>query len=241
MKTKSMSFSILLLFSVIITLGACKTAQTKKEEDPNFLGNYPPQSLGAAHLNIVKRFTNDLIPRDISFVFEPRSNSLKFHHRLMSDNIWVYLSKQNRAEMRNAINAYLDAFSKQALTPEGAKKKGAFGTSDILMTWGIFGSAHEAAPTLRYDYQFITPQRPYFILATATTKGKGGGNSPAIRIAVSPAQCEDLRAVLNEEGLMAIVDDLKADYDKFDTNKQQKKSDTDNTALKEEQKPFDQF
>ncbi len=243
MKKRYVYRSIVLFFTFVLVLGSCKTIPGK--EDPNFLGDYPLQSLGAAHLNIVKRFSNTLLPRDVSFVFEPRLNSLKFHHKMMGDNIWIYLSKENRAEMRNAIHAYLEAFENGTLTPEGAKKKGSFGTSDVWMTWGIFGTAHEATPTLRYDYQFITPERPYFILATATKKAKTGENSPAIRIAVSPSQCkESLLLVLDEENLMLIIKELEADYNKFDDDDASGQKDGDTVQKDvsvEEKKSFEEF
>ncbi len=200
--------------SIVFFSGAC--ASTSKKQDPDFLGNYPVQSLGVLHLNIVKRYSNDLLPRDISFVFEPSTNTVKFHHKMMGDNIWISLKKTERALLRDAIEQYLNAFANKTLTPEGAKKKGAFGKTDILMTWGLLGGAHEARPTLRFDYQFITPQRPYFILANATTQASDGANSPAIRIAISPAQCQDVLKALDEKALLQLVEELKADYDKYD-------------------------
>ena len=122
---------------IVFLSGAC--ASTSKKHDPDFLGNYPVQSLGVLHLNIVKRYSNDLLPRDISFVFEPSTNTVKFHHKMMGDNIWISLKKKERALLREAIEQYLTAFADKTLTPEGAKKKGAFGKTDILMTWGLCG------------------------------------------------------------------------------------------------------
>ena len=66
-----LSLGIAMLAGLIAT-GACTTVS--KKDDPNFLGNYPVQSLGVLHLNIVRRYSNDLLPRDVSFVFEPSTN-----------------------------------------------------------------------------------------------------------------------------------------------------------------------
>ena len=199
---------------IVFLSGAC--ASTSKKHDPDFLGDYPVQSLGVLHLNIVKRYSNELLPRDISFVFEPATNTVKFHHKMMGDNIWISLKKKERALLREAIEQYLAAFANKTLTPDGAKKKGAFGKMDIFMTWGLFGGAHEVRPTLRFDYQFITPQRPYFILANATTQANDGANCPAIRIAISPAQCQDVLKALDEPALLQLVEELKAEYGKYD-------------------------
>ena len=112
---------------IVFLSGACTS--TSKKHDPDFLGNYPVQSLGVLHLNIVKRYSNDLLPRDISFVFEPSTNTVKFHHKMMGDNIWISLKKKERALLRDAIEQYLTAFANKTLTPEGAKKKGHGGYS----------------------------------------------------------------------------------------------------------------
>lgn len=241
------------LFLLIATLGlavlggAC--ASTSKKHDPDFLGNYPVQSLGVLHLNIVKRYSNDLLPRDVSFIFEPSTNSVKFHHKMMGDNIWISLKQNERTLLREGIERYLAAFAEKTLSPEGAKKKNAFGKTDILMTWGLFGSAHEAYPTLRFDYQFITPQRPYFILANATTPADDGANSPAIRIAISPAQCQDVLKVLDEQALLQLVKELKAEYEKYDdfdsspsaVKNIENAPEGSDTPIKQEDVSFDEF
>ena len=214
-----------LMLAGLVAMAGCTS--TAKKGDANDLNNYPAQSLGVLHLNIVKRYSDVLLPRDISFVFEPATDMLKFHHKMMGDNIWVALDRDERAVFRQAVELYLQAFSNKSLTQEGAKKKGAFGKVEVLMSWGLFGSAHEAYPVLRFDYQFITPQRPYFILATATTESSDGSNSPAIRIAVSPAQCKDLLSVLDEQAYAQLIEELKADYGKFDI------ADSDTSAVKD--------
>ena len=244
---------IIPLYLLIAALGvtflssACTT--TSKKNDPDFLGNYPVQSLGLLHLNIVKRYSNDLLPRDVSFIFESSTNTVKFHHKMMGDNIWISLKKNERALLREAIEQYLTAFADKTLTPEGAKQKGSFGKTDVLMTWGLFGSAHEAYPALRFDYQFITPQRPYFVLATATTQTNDGTNSPAIRIAISPAQCKDVLKVLDENALLQLVQELKAEYGKYDESDSNASAvkniestpEGSDTPVKQEDVVFDEF
>ena len=228
--------------------GACKTLS--KKDDPDFLGNYPVQSLGTLHLNLVKRYSDTLLPRDVNIIFEPSTNTVKFHHKMMGDNIWISLKKNDRALLRQAIEHYLAAFADKTLTPEGSKKQAAFGKTEVLMTWGLLGSAHEAYPTLRFDYQFITPQRPYFILANATVEAEEDtANCPAIRIAVSPAQCKDFLKVLDEQAILQLVESLKAEYEKFDTADMDKTTIEDienapegsNTPAKQKDISFDEF
>lgn len=236
-----------MILSGLVLTAACTSTAAKA--DPNDLSHYPAQSLGVMHLNIVKRYSDILLPRDVSFVFDPGSDTVKFHHKMMGDHIWVSLEKKDRAVFREAIERYLKAFADKTLTPEGSKAKGSFGKQEVLMSWGPFGSAHDAYPVLRFDYQFITPQRPYFILATATTGSSDGANSPAIRIAVSPAQCKDLLAVLDEQAFLQLIEELKADYGKFDITDSgtsavkeiEKKTDGSDEPVKEPEVSFDEF
>jgi len=240
-------FCLLMTALVLVFLsGAC--ASVSKKNDPDFLGNYPMQSLGVLHLNIVKRYSDDLIPRDMSFVFDPSSNTVKIHHKLMGENVWIHLKKNDRMLLRQGIEQYLAAFAGKTLTPEGAKEKGSFGKIKIIVNWGLLGGAHEAAPTLRFEYQFITPKRPYFILANTTVQSEDGTNCPSVRIAVSPTQCNDFLQLLDETALLQLVAELKAEYEKFDGN------DTDtavrnaenapegsDTPIKQEDISFDEF
>jgi len=200
-------------FLAFLFCASCSTVQ--KSDELHVAADYPPELLGVSHLNIVSRFTGTLLPRDVTFVFDASSNTTKFHHKMLGDNIWVYLSETNRAVMRKAMQSYLDSFMQHTLDQEHANQKGFFGTTDIFIHWGLFGASHEAFPTLRFEYQFITPSRPYFIIATATTEGSNGANSPALRIAVSPLQCKDILAFIEERNLRELTEKIKNEYEKF--------------------------
>lgn len=200
-------------FLAFVFCESCSTVQ--KSDELNVLADYPPALLGVSHLNVVSRFSVTLVPRDVTFIFDASSNTTKFHHKMLGDNIWVHLSQENRAVMRKAMQSYLDSFMQHTLSQEHANQKGFFGTTDIFMCWGLFGASHEAFPTLRFEYQFITPSRPYFIIATATTEGSDKSNSPALRIAVSPLQCKDILAFIEESNLRELTEKIKNEYEKF--------------------------
>ena len=182
--------------------------------------------------------------RDMGSLKEPIPEARSLKSALESIGFNVTLVKNaNLEDMQKA----LAAFKAKTLTQEGSKKKGSFGKTDVLVTWGLAGSAHQAYPTLRFDYQFITPQRPYFILANATVKGDDDANCPAMRIAISPAQCQDILGIINEQALSALIDELRGDYDKFDITESGAVKDIEDNAqesddpAKEEEIVFDTF
>lgn len=206
-----------ILASLLILLSfSCKSTPKR---DKNFLGDFNAVNLDKMMAAIVPRTKSELSPREISFVFEPKTNILSFHHKYMGDNIWISLNYEERQTMIAAINAYLEAFKKGELTAENNKKKAFFGKTPSYMRWGLLGLVHEAKPALRFEYQLMgQKQLPYFILATASQKALGNdeANSIAIRIALSPAKCQEFLLRLDQNNLLEIVNELQADFEKFD-------------------------
>ncbi|CEM61380.1 hypothetical protein DWQ65_07910 [Treponema phagedenis] len=211
-----------IIFAFICVAGIFSScASTKKEKlaEPN----YPMQKLGAIRANTVNRVNKQLSPKVFSFLFIPTTNLVQMHHKFMGDNIWVDLTAEGRAAMIEAMNKYIEEYEAKKLTKENDKKKAYFGKADMLVTWGVLGGAHEAMPTVRFEYQFITPKRPYFIIGNATTASSDGNNCPAMRMAFSPAQCKQVIEYLKQENIDAMMEAVKADFDKFDID------DTDKT------------
>ncbi len=205
-----------IIFS-IINIMACKTPP--KKEDPNFLGDFDGTEIARLMAGIVTRIKGERKPAEIEFYFYPRTNILVFHFRNKStfDNVWVSLNQENREVLSNGINRFLDAYKNQTLAAKDNKKKALFGKTRVNMSWGLLGAAREAKPTLRCEYQLLTENRPYFILGNATAESKNGANCPALRMAFSPAQCEDFLQILSQENLLKIVEEQKKEFNKYDT------------------------
>ena len=205
---------IFLVCVFVVFAFSCKTVQKK---DENFLGDFDPVSLDKVMAAIVPRVKKELSPREFSFLFEPRTNTLAFHHRYIGDNIWISLDYDARQIMIKAINQYLEAFKNGELNETNDKKKALFGQTPSYMKWGLLGLAHEAKPTLRFEYQLVGKKKlPYFIVAAATQKAlRSDANSPAIRIALSPAKCQEFLQRLDQENLLKLVKEMQAEFEKF--------------------------
>ncbi|UTC65584.1 hypothetical protein E4O00_05675 [Treponema sp. OMZ 788] len=210
--------SILSIIMFLVFLGSCKTIP---KNDPNFLGDFSPVELGTLIGGSVKRTKEEIKPTDFKFIFFPRTNIVSINHQfMMIDKVEIFLDQEDREILIKAMETYLSSFNDQNLSVANAKKQAFFGKTKIFMTWGLFGGgAHEAEPTLRAEYQLLSENRPYFILANATTKAIGendDANSPALRLAFSPAQCEDFIELLKQENLVKIVENMQQDFERFE-------------------------
>lgn len=210
------NFFKIVFFTFMIFSFSCATT---KKKDENFLGDFNSISLGKIMGATVSRTKNELSPREISFVFEPRNNMFSFHHKYMGDNIWITMDYQNRQDMIVALDKYLATYKTGELNAQNNKKKAYFGQTNIKMAWGLLGVTHAGRPDIRFEYQLFGQKNlPYFIVASKTKKASGNdeANSPAIRIALSPAKCLEFRERLEQENLLKLVEELQTEFEKFE-------------------------
>lgn len=232
-----MNRKVLIVLSAIMFLaflGSCKTAP---KNDPNFLGDFSPVDLGTLIAGSVTRIKEEIKPTEFKFTFFPRSNIVSIQHKFMLDKVEIFLDQGDREILIKAMETYIASYNDKTLSASGSKKRAFFGKTNIFMAWGLFGgAAHEAEPTLRAEYQLLSENKPYFILANATTKAigeKDDANCPALRLAFSPAQCEDFIALLKQDNLVKIVERMQQDFERFEpSNKYETKTETDKNSEK---------
>ncbi len=218
MKIKKTILAMLIAISIISSFTACTTV---KKKDPNYLGDFDPQSIGKLMAGTVTRVKKQIKPTELKFVFFPRTNIMEIHFRNKTtiDNVWICLDQKDRETISAGINQFLKEYEEQTLSVENNKKKALFGKTEISLAWGLFGATRSTNPTLRCEYELLTKNRPYFILGNAM-KGDGkGANCPALRIALSPAQCDDMLRVLDQKNLLKIVESLQSKFEKYDIEK----------------------
>lgn len=213
---------LLLLLIPLITLTAC--ASGPEQPDPNYLGDYPEQDLGSYMLNTIPQGKDEVIPRETKFTFYPKTNIVQVNFRYSVNNIDLFLYQDDRAALVIGLSRYLDDYKAGKLITKNNKKKAYFGSTKADMMWGILGTGYYAKPTLRFEYQFIGENKPYFVMANQTSPRtneegrviKDGGGSPAIRLAVSPIQAQKFIEILSQEYLQGLLDSLQAESEQFD-------------------------
>lgn len=221
------------LYVLVFAFVACVT-QKKAIKDELSL---PPRKLGLVTAAILKRGTNTLLPRDYSFVLITKTQTLRIHHKLMGDNVWIFFPPKERKALIEAFDAYLNAYK------DGFEKKthkAFFGSEKIEMVWGLLNVAHKAYPTARFEYEYIN-NRPYFVIASKTVESeKNDANSPAIKIVLSPSQVRKIISLINDDAISLVMQNLRRDFEEYDDEFY---SDRDNDAeeAEEPQKDEDDF
>ncbi|UTY23950.1 hypothetical protein [Treponema denticola] len=228
-----MNRKFLIILSAVMFLvfwGSCKTVP---KNDPNFLGDFSPVELGTLIGGSVKRIKEEIKPTEFKFTFFPRTNIVSIQHKFMIDKVEIFLDQTDREILIKAMETYISSYNDKNLSAANAKKQAFFGKTKIFMSWGLFvGGAHEAEPTLRAEYQLLSENKPYFILGNATTKAigeKDDASCPALRLAFSPAQCENFIELLKQDNLVKIVEDMQKDFDRFEPSNKTESGRKENT------------
>lgn len=201
-----------LLFSLICFLFfACSTTKKITKEENISL---PSKRLGKITAAIVKRNSKELLPREYSFVLITQNKKLRIHHKLLGDNIWIFFEDEDRKTLITAIENYLDNY-KTGFSSK--KQKAYFGKVPSQMVWGLLNAAHTAEPTMRFEYEYLKNDKPYFIIANKTVESlKHDSNCPAVKIAFSPAQCRKVLALIGNENISSIMKNIKKDFEQYD-------------------------
>lgn len=206
-------FTAIFIAATVLFSVSCKTVP--KKNDPNFLGDFAPKEIAKVMAGTVKRTKNEIKPAEYTFVFAPRSNNMIIHHKFLGDNIWITLTEANRQVISNAMTRYIEEYKAKNINSKNDKKKAYYGKTRIELSWGLLGAGRTGNATLRCEYQLITDNRPYFILANTTEANKEGAGCPAMRMAFSPAQCADIIEILNQDNLKKYVQELQKEFDKY--------------------------
>ena len=191
------------VFLALLYVTSCTT--TIKSEKKNI--SLPPRKLGIITASIVKRNSKELLPRDYSFVLITKTATLRVHHKLLGDNIWIFFPEKERKTLISAMENYLDNYKTGF---KDKKQKAYFGKENIQMVWGLLNAAHIAYPTVRFEYEYLKNGKPYFIIANTTIEStKNDANSPAMKIALSPLQCKKVLSLINDDAINKVIDALK--------------------------------
>lgn len=202
---------LMMLLALILLLASCKTMSAQEKKALSL----PPRKIGILTAAVVKRNSKTLLPRDFSLVLITRTETLRLHHKLLGDNVWIFFPPNERRKLIASIEEYLKNY--KIGFDETRSRVAYFGKEKIQMVWGLLNVAHRAYPTMRFEYELLKDEKPYFIIANATTESeKNDANSPALKIALSPKQARLLLTLINDDAILSVMQNLKNDFETYD-------------------------
>ncbi len=213
---------VLLTLAFAALVGSCKS--TPDPEDPDFLGYYEKQDLGKIIGNTLGQYNNDLKAREFMFTFYPNGNAIEMDFHYEMNFIRLTLLQKDREVMVAAMQKYIEDYQNGLLTKKNNKKRAYFGKTPVLLMWGLMAPAMRANVKLRFEYQLIEDNKPYFIVANMTEPEvdedgdlvADGANSPGLRLAFTPNQCMEIINLIKQEALLERVHELDAKANQFD-------------------------
>lgn len=212
-----------LLLVSLTSFFACSSAPSST--GPDFLGNYPPQVLEKMMVNIVNEKTNNLDPIEITYVFYPKNNTVNLHMRYDLNLVSLTLSRSNRDTWLGSMQQYISDYQSGVLPRDKSGSSAYFGSMKAPISWGVMTTAYNAIPNFRFEYRYITKEKPYFELngemvppldSDGNPIKNSATSSPALKIVFTPLQCQHIIDILKQEALTKIVNDLDAERNKFD-------------------------
>jgi hypothetical protein len=224
MRQNSFFFAICcaLLLSAVLT--GCASTNTVASGE-NFLGNYPPQKIKTVMLNSLNEKKLTLDPVEVSFVLYPKTNIVEMKLFYQFNQTIITFTKSNRDVLLSALQKYIDDYQSGALTVQDSTVKSYFGETKIDYLWGLMTPVYFARPIMRFEFRYVTPKKPYFLIKNdiypqidqnGYPVKDSAATTPTLRLAISPLQGKELLDCLNQEALKKIVADLDAKQEQFD-------------------------
>ena len=208
----------------LLTVASCATEQGSKNKSDTARKDMEPRKLENININMLDQNSNELKLREVAITFFPSVNGIRLDFRYGVNSVQIDLEEKNREVILSAMEKYIAQYQEGVLGEANNKKKAYFAKTDVLFRWGLLAPTYTTVLSLRSEYQIIEEGRPYFILANQSTGEKNkegklikdGSNSPAIRMAFSPIQCQKFIELIGPENLDRIVNEIIAESTAFD-------------------------
>lgn len=193
-------------------------------ENSDFLGNYSPIVLDTLQLTSLKEGKPRLSSLETSFVFYPRTNTVDLNFRFDMNAVTLTFTEAARKTLLNVMQTYIEQYQADMLKEENNEKRAFWGKQKIPLQWGTISPVYYTVVDLRFEYQLVSPTKPYLVLGSAMFQEtertgilvRGGPSSPILRIALSPLNCKEIMDLINQDALLTIVSKLDAEMNKFD-------------------------
>lgn len=198
-------------FVVVLATIFLSCASSKTTSNPNYLGDFDPVLLETVDARVVH--VNADKPKELEVYFAPRTNCVEVYFRDLANKICVVLAPEHRTLLLEATASFMESAEAGTLADRRPTKKNSYSETKCSISWGMLGMGNKAKNArIQYNYKYLADGNPYFLfrLLPGTEVNQPSTHSPAADIFFSPAELEAFCAILSQENLQAVVDELNA-------------------------------
>ena len=212
-------FTLYILISALfINLISCasKEPAPPRERDETFIADVNPFVVDSFHLYTTKGINKPTIS-DFTVYFAPRTNYVLLSTKIGVNFVRIDFSYEERKALNEAKEIYLTALNEGTIPNEKPKKKNAYSTGEIQVSWGVAGLTHFVNTTYTTHAYYLESGKPYFRFSVAPVEEVEGEHvySPSFCIYISPAQWETIVQACSQENLVAMTDQILTEANEF--------------------------
>lgn len=213
---KSLLTFITITIVLIVFSGCASKSSTPKERNETFIAEVNPFAVENFHLYTTKTARKPTIS-DFTAYFVPQTNYVLLSTKIGVNFVRIDFSYNERKSLNQAKETYLQAYNSNAIPNEKPKKKNAYSTGKIQVSWGVAGLTHFVDTTYITNAYYLEPDKPYFRISIEPAEEEGNEHvySPSFCIYISPQQWDQILAACNQEHLVELTDEILAQAEAF--------------------------
>lgn len=208
MKKNYLTLITISVFLILLT-GCASKPKTPKVRSETFIADVNPFAVENFHLYTTKSINKPTIS-DFTLYFAPKTNYVLLNSKIGVNFVRIDFSYEERLALNEARNKYLQALESGTIPDEKPKKKNAYSTGKIQVSWGVAGLTHFVNTSYITNAYYLEPDKPYFRISIEPAEEEGNEHvySPSFCIYISPSQWESIIEACNQDHLVALTDEI---------------------------------
>ena len=214
MKTRLLSFVLIIISTLTITSCASKHKVVKERND-TFIADIDSFEIDELPLYASLAIANPK-PKNFVLDFYPRTNNISIEGRIAPDAVYIVFDYAERKKLYEAALQYIQAYEEGTIKDEKPSKKNALCKGNVPLMWGVVGLSHSLNVDYTANIEFLEPDKPYFRLKfDATDDYSDNSTSPVINIYISPSQWQTIFEMCDQATLEAKCDEIIGQAEAF--------------------------
>lgn len=174
-----------------------------------YLGDFDPVLLKTTMS--LQKSGKKMKPRELTKSYiVPRTNNIEIHFRTMVNKICFIMNKEERAQLKEAAEQFLNEYETKTIERHKPSKKNAYYTSRCSLWYGLTGLTNGSEICDYWTNAEIIDKHAYFMIHFTPSRTVDGKEfTPKVNMYFSPTQLRDFMELLDQEYLNSAVKELR--------------------------------